>query len=621
MHSVANLLGTLELVPAVQSLGGQCSAVVRQAEEAHDQVEFISVLTLSGDNACASSAVFDTPGVTARALGLRLDRLPPGTTGFGGLLNGLATDHPLWLLARALHDRPDGAPVGVIAVGLNLSSFARLPAQLSGTALATVDVFDVASGRVVAHGDGGGMAQTASPADQRLLSAIHASPGGGSLETSHDGTRYETGFAVLPATDGQFAVAINLPATQVLATANRHLLVNAVGLTAAGLATIVLAWLAADYSLLRPIHRLVGAAASIGDGQLGVRVGALPGAVRELGTLAAKFDAMAEQLHTREERIATIAQTLARSEEHHRLLANNVCDMIARFDHSFKLTYMSPACRDMLGYEPEELVGLALPNTIMGEDRARVQAELARPLLLGIDTAACRYRGVHKSGRVVWLEASGRRLADGSGFVTVVRDVSVQKALETQLEAANRQLRIQVMQDALTGIANRRRFDEMLASEFRRAQRLQEPLGLLMIDIDHFKSLNDTYGHAVGDDWLKAVAMTLDHALRRPGDMVGRYGGEEFAVLLPSTPASGLLIVAERLRAAVAAIALDGRAAGAGPVTASIGGITFVPALDGASPLAALEAADAALYDAKNEGRNCVRIARPPQPPRLNAAP
>ena len=609
-HSVANLLGTLELVPAVQARGDSCSAMLRQAEEAHDQVEFISVLGLSGESACNNSWIFDDPAISAHAMALHLDRLPAGTTAFGGILNGLATNRPMVMLARTLRDGPDGKTVGTIAAGLNLNSFARLPVQLSGTAPATVDVIDLASGRIVAHGDGSALAATTAFADRHLLAAIHATPGGGSLEARYGGITYETGFAIMPGTDMQLALAINLPEPQVLATANRHLLVNALGFAGAGLAAIILAWLAADYSLLRPIHRLVAAAAAIGDGQLGVRVGKLPGAVQELGALAAKFDTMAEQLRNREERIASITQTLARSEEHHRLLSNNVSDMIARFDSSFTLTYVSPACQDVLGYAPEDLVGLTLPNTVMDEDRARVQAELARPLLLGHDTAACRYRGVHKTGRIVWLEACGRRLADGSGFVTVARDVSVQKALEIQIEAANRQLRIQVMQDALTGIANRRRFDEMLASEFRRAQRLQEPLGLLMIDIDHFKALNDTYGHAVGDDWLKAVATTLDLSLRRPGDMVGRYGGEEFAVLLPSTPARGLLIVAERIRTAVADITLEGRAAGAGPVTVSIGGAILVPALDAASPSVVLETADAALYDAKNGGRNCVRMAR-----------
>ena len=562
-HGVANLLNTLELVPAVRNLGDDCSAVLRQAEEAHDAVEFISVLLPSGLSACTNSRVFDNAIIAATATRLHLESAIPGTTVFAGVLNGLATDRPMVMLARLLRNGPDGKPVGIMAAGINLNAFAHLPVQLSGTAPASVDVIDIASGQIVAHGNGGPLVAASVPADPHLLSAIHAMPGGSGLETG-SGTRYETGFAIMPGTDMRLALAINMPATEVLATANRHLLVNALGFTGAGLAAIILAWLAADYSLLRPIHRLVAAAAAIGNGQLGVRVGTLPGAVQELGALAAKFDAMAEQLHTREERIASIAQTLAHSEEHHRLLADNVGDMIARFDRSFTLTYVSPACRDVLGREPEELVGQTLPNTIMDEDRARVQAELARPLLLGTD-AACRYRAVHKTGRTVWLEACGRRLADGSGFVTVARDVSLQKALETQLEAANRQLRIQVMQDALTGIANRRRFDEMLASEFRRAQRLQEPLSLLMVDIDHFKSLNDTYGHAVGDDWLKAVANTLDRALRRPGDMVGRYGGEEFAILLPSTPRVGLLIVAERIRNAVAAITLEGRAAGAGP--------------------------------------------------------
>ena len=130
-----------------------------------------------------------------------------------------------------------------------------------------------------------------------------------------------------------------------------------------------------------------------------------------------------------------------------------------------------------------------------------------------------------------------------------------------------------------------------------------------MIDIDHFKKFNDTYGHPTGDECLRAVAHVLDRTLRRPGDLVSRYGGEEFAVLLPGTPLAGLVTVAERVRLAVSGIAMNGRAAAAGPQTVSIGGAVIMPPIIAGGPATLIESADAALYLAKNAGRDCVKVA------------
>jgi len=177
------------------------------------------------------------------------------------------------------------------------------------------------------------------------------------------------------------------------------------------------------------------------------------------------------------------------------------------------------------------------------------------------------------------------------------------------LEAANRQLERLSFLDGLTGIANRRRFDESLAREWRRAQREQAPLSVILVDIDFFKAYNDRYGHEAGDEILKRVAAALDGAVNRPADVVARYGGEEFVAVLPGTDADGAVRLGERLRAAVAepAIAHAGSAAGE-HVTISVGVATAVPARD-AAPEALVAAADRALYQAKRDGRNRVRVA------------
>lgn len=159
--------------------------------------------------------------------------------------------------------------------------------------------------------------------------------------------------------------------------------------------------------------------------------------------------------------------------------------------------------------------------------------------------------------------------------------------------------------DALTGLANRRQLDVVLHREWRRAQRLQRPMALLMVDLDHFKAYNDLHGHMAGDDCLREVARILLRSVRRPTDLVGRYGGEEFSVLLSETDGQGARVVADLLLNAVADRALPHGGMGAGPrVSVSIGGSAWEPGNGDPGVTALVQAADAALYDAKRDGRD-----------------
>ena len=175
------------------------------------------------------------------------------------------------------------------------------------------------------------------------------------------------------------------------------------------------------------------------------------------------------------------------------------------------------------------------------------------------------------------------------------------------LRQANEHLQALSFSDALTGLANRRRFDEQLALEWRRTAREGVPLALVLADIDAFKAYNDTVGHAAGDDCLRAVAQVIRDTAGRAGDLAARYGGEEFVLLIPGMDLTGAQAFAERLRAACEQRALPHPASPVGPVvTLSVGVAAWVP--EGtASPLSLFTAADDALYRAKAEGRNCVR--------------
>lgn len=172
------------------------------------------------------------------------------------------------------------------------------------------------------------------------------------------------------------------------------------------------------------------------------------------------------------------------------------------------------------------------------------------------------------------------------------------------LQEANRELLRLTTIDGLTGIANRRRFDEALRVEWLRAVRDTTALSLLMIDIDYFKPYNDHYGHVAGDECLRKVAQALRDHVHRPADVVARYGGEEFAVLLPLTPLGGALRVSDGLCKTIAGLSLPhARSAAANCVTVSVGACTMVPER-GLDVEQIIAMADAQLYVAKKEGRN-----------------
>ena len=182
--------------------------------------------------------------------------------------------------------------------------------------------------------------------------------------------------------------------------------------------------------------------------------------------------------------------------------------------------------------------------------------------------------------------------------------VSNQMRLVNQMRAIKRLS----MTDQLTGIANRRSFDQQMNIEWRRAIRYKTPISLLMIDVDHFKIYNDTYGHQQGDIVLHIVADTLSLALKRPADLASRWGGEEFAVLLPATDREGALTIAEFIRSNIESATIQCQNGAISNVTVSIGENTQIPVF-GDSIDEFISKADTALYNAKKSGRNQITCA------------
>lgn len=190
------------------------------------------------------------------------------------------------------------------------------------------------------------------------------------------------------------------------------------------------------------------------------------------------------------------------------------------------------------------------------------------------------------------------------------RDEAFRFLRESQQKLADANLQLQKLAalDGLTGIGNRRAFDDTVVREWHRGQRSKKPLSMLMCDVDHFKLYNDEFGHQAGDMCLKKVAAVLTEQLKRPADIAARYGGEEFAIVLPETSLDGALKLAEACRAHLENLALEHPETNAGVVTMSIGVASLVPAPQH-SVTDLIASADRALYDAKAVGRNCVRQA------------
>jgi len=260
------------------------------------------------------------------------------------------------------------------------------------------------------------------------------------------------------------------------------------------------------------------------------------------------------------------------------------------------------ALEKALGFTRQELVGSRLNNHPLFD---RVGSQLLERLHAASTNESVRIEGelVQADGSPLPVEINSMRVrVSGQEFmVAVARNISERKALEEHL------LRLS-LNDALTGVANRRAFEARLSEEWRRASRTNAPLSLLLLDVDHFKAYNDRLGHIAGDDCLRTVASRLQAALRRPEDLLARYGGEEFAVLLPATNAAGATLFAHHLLNHLRKAALPHPASSAGPhVTISIGG-SCTQLFTDRSTSALIASADAALYRAKAGGRDRVEF-------------
>lgn len=263
-----------------------------------------------------------------------------------------------------------------------------------------------------------------------------------------------------------------------------------------------------------------------------------------------------------------------------------------RFSWELQATDVLGVASDMLPATATELAAAVHP-----QDAPAVLAAVSQLLEAGVTEVGLRVGGegelrhLSMRGKVLDRDRRGRPLR----AVGLVLDVTTEKAMEEQM------LRM-VMSDALTGVPNRRAFDQALRTEWRRCTRALEPISVVMIDIDNFKRFNDTFGHLVGDEALCAVARALTATLQRAGDVLARFGGEEFAVVLPGTDDTGALRVAEGLVEAARTVII--RQAANWALSVSVGAASWHPGSPATKSLELLATADEALYAAKTAGKD-----------------
>ena len=267
-----------------------------------------------------------------------------------------------------------------------------------------------------------------------------------------------------------------------------------------------------------------------------------------------------------------------------------------------RIVYVNPAFEKLMGYAADEVIGQN-PKILQGpgtDDKTRYKIRKAMREGTSIRTQILNY---DKAGNELWLDINMVPLFDENGTLTyyaaIERDLTEHKKLQTQLESM-------ATIDSLTGLANRQAFLQRAKNEFHRARRYARPLTVVMIDIDHFKSINDQFGHATGDEVLRQTADICQSSLRG-SDFMGRVGGEEFVLLLPDTPLSNAFHVAERMRTHLFETPIELENGTLLNITASFGVASMSEADSDLNEV--LERADEAMYHAKHEGRNQVKSA------------
>ena len=279
---------------------------------------------------------------------------------------------------------------------------------------------------------------------------------------------------------------------------------------------------------------------------------------------------------------------------------------------SLTFAYIGPQIESLLGWERDSWKSVEdWASRIHPDDRDEVVNFCVAQSQSGVDHEA-DYRALAKNGDYVWIRDVVHVVRNGDEVESLVGfmfDISERKKTEAKLIEMQKQLEELSFKDSLTGIANRRMFDTVIEQEWSAARRHQQPLSLVIIDIDHFKQYNDHYGHIRGDDCIKRVASALRESATRAKDFIARIGGEEFVLVLPETDAAAAIKIAERCRSRIFKEQIEHQDSTTSHIlTISLGVDTIIPGHDD-DVMAFVEKVDQLLYAAKRKGRNRIEHA------------
>ncbi len=259
----------------------------------------------------------------------------------------------------------------------------------------------------------------------------------------------------------------------------------------------------------------------------------------------------------------------------------------------FRCLVINPIMARVFNQEPEDLIGKLVFKRFIYKNNPNLFPKFIEVVEIGKSLEQDFHYYYQKERK--WYHFIAVKLGDG--FAITVRDITVRKNLELKLKNL-------ATKDGLTGICNRRTFDETILKEWQLCQREEKPLSLIMCDVDYFKLYNDFYKHQMGDDALKRIAKILENTIQRPSDLVARFGGEEFAILLPQTDQDGTITVAKRIQAAIRLQAIPHEQSKVSNIiSVSMGIATMIP-IAKSYPDILINRADKALYVAKNQGRD-----------------
>jgi diguanylate cyclase (GGDEF)-like protein/PAS domain S-box-containing protein len=594
------VLGTLRGMPPLQSQErARCDGFMQKVLANQPMFVTMGLIDRDGDIVCHNKS--DATGSFGDLeLAARVAKSSGDELVVGRFMIGPISKKPTVAVAMRLPDAVDGQDLSVFG-SLNLDVFEDLAKTIAGNTDHTVALIDTASQRVLVRWPNIVAFGTAFPNHPLIRGVTEHPEGGTTFSVGFDEVPRFFGFApVSDASGSSLAIARGFPEKEAFVEVQDRSLQAVIFSLCAFAIAIALAATIAYWTQLGPIRRLAQMSDRIGDGDFSTPVSMEHWQATEFHGLASSLNKSAEKLSAAHE----AEQKTIESERRFRLVTDNTADMITTVDNSGKRTFVSGGCRDILGYEPHELVGEDPQGLVLAEDRGIVAAFLEK-VRHSAKGASEQYRVRRRDGATLWVEVSGRQMADDSGHVFTMRNITKRKTVEAELEAANDMLSRLAITDELTGLNNRREFNRLMELESKRSHRDGTDLSMLLIDVDRFKAFNDIYGHPEGDRCLKEVASAIAKCLRRPSDFCARYGGEEFAVILPNTSNEGAFARGEVIRQAVAALDLVHTASGSGHVTISVGLATTTKVTRMASA-DILKRADEALYAAKEQGRDRV---------------